>query len=510
MTASLPPLARRDVALVVVIVAVGAWLRFSGLSQGIPFSLGVDEPEIVERAVRMMKTGDFHPDFFDYPGLYIYLQTAVATLRFMAGAMAGLWATLDQAPSAEFYLWGRAVTAAFGTATILVVFAIARRLGVFAATVAALLIAVQPMHVRESHYVLTDVPMTFFAALATLLTLRAHERGTWRAYVWPGIAAGLAAGTKYHGGSVLVLPLLAVAMSRAGTPRITSALAAIAGAAAAFMAAAPYTWLDLPAFLDKFGTLAHMYAVGPPAVDPAWLVYLKHLALNWGWAGVTVAGAAVLLALERTWRAPAEERATWALNAAFVVVTCWLIAGQRLVWARYLLPILPGLAVLVGGLICRVVSLVAERTERGLAPALATAALVALTALQPARQAVGWVRAQALTGTAELTYRWIDANVPEGARVAVESRGLLLPPARFRSENFARLIEWDLAEFRGNGYTYLVASSQAFGEALAAAVPTAQTHAYRALFDRLQLLTTIRPTGDHPGEEWRVYRIPEG
>ena len=34
-----------------------------------------------------------------------------------------------------------------------------------------------PLHVRESHYVLTDVPLTFFVTLTLLLSLRAHERG---------------------------------------------------------------------------------------------------------------------------------------------------------------------------------------------------------------------------------------------------------------------------------------------------------------------------------------------
>ena len=67
-------------------------LRFWALSQGIRFNLGVDEPEIMERAVRMMKTGDFNPHFFDYPTLYMYVQAVVAVGRFLFGAMQGQWA----------------------------------------------------------------------------------------------------------------------------------------------------------------------------------------------------------------------------------------------------------------------------------------------------------------------------------------------------------------------------------------------------------------------------------
>ena len=66
---------------------VAAMLRFWALPQGVPFSVGVDEPEVMERAVRMMKSGDFNPHFFDYPTLYMYVQALVAVFRFIFGAM---------------------------------------------------------------------------------------------------------------------------------------------------------------------------------------------------------------------------------------------------------------------------------------------------------------------------------------------------------------------------------------------------------------------------------------
>ena len=58
-----------------------ALLRFWALRQGVPFSVQVDEPEVLLRAVRMMKTSDFNPHFFDYPTLYMYLQAMVALVR---------------------------------------------------------------------------------------------------------------------------------------------------------------------------------------------------------------------------------------------------------------------------------------------------------------------------------------------------------------------------------------------------------------------------------------------
>ena len=70
------------------------------------------------------------------------------------------------------------------------------------------------MHVRESHFVLTDVPMTFVVTLTLVLSLRAHERARSRAFVPRASRSGLAAATKYNGGVALLLPLLAVLRAR--------------------------------------------------------------------------------------------------------------------------------------------------------------------------------------------------------------------------------------------------------------------------------------------------------
>ena len=82
---------RQSAITLAIILALAAMLRFVGIGSGIPFNIGVDEPEIMERAVAMMRTGDFNPHFFDYPGLYFYVQLAVACARFLAGATAGYW-----------------------------------------------------------------------------------------------------------------------------------------------------------------------------------------------------------------------------------------------------------------------------------------------------------------------------------------------------------------------------------------------------------------------------------
>ena len=149
------------------------------------------------RAVSMMKTADFNPHFFDWPSLTIYLHLAVSCATFLLGSMRGLWSNLDQIGAADMFLASRAVTAAFGTATVWLTYLVGRRWGTLEAVVAALVMAVIPNHVRESHYVLADVPTAFLTTLTFLLALRAQERSTLLALPGSGWRQGwpLPAGT---------------------------------------------------------------------------------------------------------------------------------------------------------------------------------------------------------------------------------------------------------------------------------------------------------------------------
>jgi len=184
---------------IAVIVLAAAALRFWNLRAGLPYRIGVDEPVIAQRAIQMMRSGDFNPHFFDYPGFYIYIQLAVACTRFISGAMDGLWRSLDQFGPEHLFLWTRTLNALLGTATVWMVYRAGLRWGLAVALTAAALLAVWPNHVRESHFALTDVPLTLLTTAAMLLALRAREAKQLKWFIAAGIASGLAGATKYDG-----------------------------------------------------------------------------------------------------------------------------------------------------------------------------------------------------------------------------------------------------------------------------------------------------------------------
>jgi 4-amino-4-deoxy-L-arabinose transferase-like glycosyltransferase len=495
---------RLALALVLTAAAV---LRFWALGRGIPYAVQVDEPEIVERAVSMMRAGSLHPHFFDYPSLYLYVQLGVAVVRFIAGALGGEWTSLAQASGGSFYLWGRAVTAAFGVATVVLVYQVGMRWGARHALLAAGLMAVLPLHVRYSHYVLTDTPLTFFVTLTFLLSLAAHERGTVGGFMWAGVAAGLAAATKYNGGLALMMPLLACWMTvplRAG--RLRAALAATAASAAAFLVWAPYTVLDLPGFLNNLARLIAEYRNATPLGAPIWLLYLKYLLRHaFGWPALLLAAGGMCLGIVRLVRGPGRVR--WALAVTFPLAYFWMLSTQGIVYGRYLLPITPTLCVLAAVAVVSGVSLL-RRYEIPRAPRTALIAALTIAALlPPAIISIRGDRDIARRSTVDVAYTWIVQNIPADAKIVVEQRVLMLPP-QYRVEFVSALRLKPYEQWRSQGADYFIASSGAYGAIFFAPQNSPDQYAqYMRIFTQSRELARFTPSGELTGPELRIFKV---
>jgi 4-amino-4-deoxy-L-arabinose transferase-like glycosyltransferase len=497
---------RRSTLSLAAILLVAGTLRFLSLGAGIPYSIGVDEPEIINRVAGMMRSGNFNPHFYDYPTLYIYVQLLVACVRFLVGAMAGEWQSLGDVTSADFYLWGRAVTALFGTATVLLVHQIGLRWGTRPALLAAGLMAVMPLHVRESHYVLTDVPATFFVALTFLLTLRAHEQPRARTFAWAGAAAGLAAATKYPGAVAMVLPLIALWMTPDTKPSRLAGAAAVMGASAtAFLMAAPYTILDLPGFLNGYARLAAGYAGTPPS-EPAWIIYLKHLRISVQWPAFLLMLGGAVLGVVRAVRGPGRVR--WTLAVAFPVLFLWFMSSQTLIFGRYLLPALPFTCVLAATAVVSGVSLLRRFS---IPRALRTALIILLTVatLLPATvMSIAFDRMLAKKGTVSLAYDWIQQHVARDADIVIESAGLVLTETPFKGRNVPQLRHEQYRDYVETGVEYLIASSQCYGPYLESPHLYPTEHAqYMKLFEQSQEVARFSPSPENPGPELRILRV---
>ena len=455
---------------VIAILAVAAAARLWFLHAGVPHAVGIDEPQVIGRALAIVRTGDWNPHVFDYPTLVIYLHTAVAIVRFLLGAVRGEWSSLDGFSIDAVYGSGRFVAALIGILTVYFAYRLARELsGRPAATLAAALLAVHPLHIRESHFILTDVPMTALTTLGVWLAVRASRRHDAGAYAWAGAVCGLAAAAKYTGGIALAAPVAAWAYSEWRRPRRWLTLAAILGSAAiAFIAAAPFTVLDLPAFLDGFAAQFARFAT-PSAGDPAWIVYVKHLSPASARAAVplALAGIAILLRQRETRRAVVPV-------AAFAFVYFYVISSHSHVFGRYALPLVPIVCVLSSVAAIALVRYAQARGPFRTRPAVAAALMVAAVVFllwPPASQAVQWLEQYKRSDTRTIAAQWLKANAPKGARMAVENNGpTYLDAAGFRIAPTELLVDHPIDWFRARA-DYLVISAtdlSRYGEYLAA------------------------------------------
>jgi 4-amino-4-deoxy-L-arabinose transferase-like glycosyltransferase len=491
------------------VLGTAVLLRFWNLSSGVPYAVGVDEPEIMDRVVGMMRTGDFNPHFFDYPGLYFYVQLAVACLRFIVGATGGRWYALDQADVGDFYVWGRATTALLGAATVLVVYLAGLRWGTRHALLAAGLMAVIPLHVRESHYVLTDVPMTLFVALTLLLSLRANEKPTLASFALAGVAAGLAGATKYNGVTALVLPICVAYASPSDTPTARLSRAAVSAGAcvAAFLIAAPYTVLDLPAFLNAYAGLAKHYRPSSRVAEPTWLTYLKYLRSSaMGWPAAILAGIGLVLAIVRAFTGPGHVRSV--LLVAFPVVYFYLIATRSLVFGRYLMPIVPFTCLLAAIAVVSGVSLLRRFSfPRNVRTALIAGGTIAAV-LPPLVTAVRFDSMLGHPTTQQQAYTWIRANVPAGSRIVVEGRIVQLPEEKYRVKHVQSAADADVQAYRDEHVDFVVASSRSYGVALQSPQSQPTLFAkYRTLFNEAEPVFVATESPTVSGPEIRVLKL---
>jgi hypothetical protein len=183
-----------------------------------------------------------------------------------------------------------------------------------------------------------------------------------------------------------------------------------------------------------------------------------------------------------------------------------MIADQRIIYARYLLPIVPMLCVFAAAAVISGVSLLRRyQFPRGVRTALIAGLALALLA-PPAVTAVAFNRTIARESTVDQAYSWIVANVPPGASMALEGGHLVL--AGYRTERMPQLRLKTYDDFVSDGTEYLVASSQCYGPYLQSPRDfRAQYTDYMTLFARTDEVARFTPADGQPGPELRILKV---
>lgn len=194
------------------ILLLGLVLRVWGIDFGLPYLFHADEGFEVQRALQL-GSGSFDFDRIAKGGYFylLFLEYGVFfALAWLSGIVSSAedFARLYITDPSYFYLIGRYTSAVLGTATIFYLYKLCERAGLGRfALAAALLLAVNPLHVAQCHYIVVDVPLIFLCVYAFYLFSRLNAQSSRLFYAWIGAVIAMAAFTKLPG-IVLILPLI--------------------------------------------------------------------------------------------------------------------------------------------------------------------------------------------------------------------------------------------------------------------------------------------------------------
>ena len=407
-----------------------------------------------------MHGGGLDPGWYDYPSL-IFLALAPTQIGF-------------DDPS---YGAARVVTVLVGLVGVAAAWWLGRvAYGTAASITGAVGVAVATTAVAYSRMAVTDV----FLALGVTVTLALLVSGRIE---WAGAVAGLAASAKYPG-AILVVPVVVAGLG--AWRRVGVALALAVGA---FVLTSPFVVIHAGTAWDDFHRVQQLAQEGWLGFEDDPATPLAYGLRLWEALGpvVLVAAAGVVLAVVR------RERADLILLSFGAAYAVSLLASHAH-FDRYVLPLVPVLAVLAG-------------RARGLAIAAVVAAVV------PLWWSVGDARSLAGRDPRLDAAAWIDRTVPRGDLVAADTS--TLPLAGRRVERLAlpgpgRPFDprRSLDMLRRDGVRWLVVGGSVTDRVLAAADRYPREARFYRSLDRLSPAYATAPEPGRRPRPWlRVYRI---
>lgn len=428
------------------LVILALLLRLWGLTWGLPdqqkfFSYHPDEGVNLVNGVMDNGVPRPHLDlgFYNYGGLYFYLWQAVVAANRTYGLVkrppTGGETPAPDSPAAMILL-GRLLTALLGALTVWAVFALGNRLfGYRAGLAAGTVYAIMPAAVVHGHFATVDVPATFFVTVALVFGARLlagehRASGVGRSEemngektripsspppflpsLLAGFFSGLAAATKYNAGLVLLAPLTALYLrrKRAGTGARAEPWIVLGMAVVGFLVGCPGALVNWEKFSADFAFELRKSGEGMGLLfadtGSGWLYHLtSSLRFGLGLPLLLLALAALGFALVRRTRQDGYL-------LAFALPYYLVIGYAQVRFLRYVIPLLPVLAVLMGRLLT-------EPWPARPWAARALAAVGAAAGLHALLLVVALDRMMTRPDARDQAHQWLLANVPPGRVVA--------------------------------------------------------------------------------------------
>lgn len=413
-------------APILAILVAAAVVRYWAIDFCVPTTRCRPDEEAVANIVWHLFERDFNPRFFDWPSLFFYEVTVGLVPFFKLGVYLDWFrgerhfAALIGNDPTIIVLTARMLSAAAGVLSVWVLFRVARRLfDQTSALVAALFLALAFLHVRDSHFGVTDVTATCLVLVSFLFIVRFVESRARRDMLVAAVTAGLAASTKYNA-AMIALPIVWTVLVPTGAPAKPLSLSARLGHCAlvvtamilAFLVTTPYAVLDYPNFLASLqGISTHLATGHGVELGRGWVFHLTsslRYGLGWPLLAAGIAGLVLLIA---------KRPRTGIVIAIFPVAYYLLIGSGYTVFARYILPVVPFLCLTAAFAVSEAAQWMANRSRRPLWATGMAWALAALVIAPSAWSVVEFDRLLARTDSRLLAIDWIKGQFPDGATI---------------------------------------------------------------------------------------------
>jgi Dolichyl-phosphate-mannose-protein mannosyltransferase len=251
---------RRIILLIIFILTIS--VRLIGIDFGLPYATGARPDELVIiRHTLPFGTGDLNPHFFEYPSLFLYLLFIFFSIQFLLGKLFGFYhnsmdfvsgVLLNPSP---LILIARIIVAILGSLTIYLAYRTFQDIDEDVGLISSAMLSLTYIHVQQSHFGTTDVPMLFFGMLSFLFADRVFIGGKTRDYILSGIFSGLAASTKYTG-AIFLIPLFFASLLNLKHGSIFKSLnkifEGILASVISFFISSPFIIMDFLTFRSDF------------------------------------------------------------------------------------------------------------------------------------------------------------------------------------------------------------------------------------------------------------------
>jgi hypothetical protein len=437
--------------LLLCIFCIGLGLRLWAINFGLPYDLTFDEIHEILRALKL-GAGEYYWGSGGKGGLYLILFVEYGILYsiwWLTGRIGNPtdFALLYVQDPTAFYLAGRITVAIMGALTCIVIYRIGTRLsGQKAGLVAALIGATAYFHGFWSHYINVDIGMTLAIWTSILAYLNYEDTDNSRWLIAAGALAGVGMAFKIPAVVIFIPLFLAIAtpLSKWSLPaRPIKEIAILLLATTVTVAAiAPEILFNLGMIIGQFsnilglnqpnGTLAS--APGEIPVDAAIHDFVirgpGYLTILFNKYNLILTIFAALGGVLGIWR---RQRWTVILCAYIVIFLVAMSVADRPGNERYMMPIVPGLWLIAS----QAVLILAGK--RYLVKTACIIAIVSLPLFGLIHQNYMWTQPD----TRVLAKDWIEANVPEGAKIlmdGMEHRFIQSPPLNPNESTIARRV----------------------------------------------------------------------